>query len=63
MTQNDRNVATENHVYHGADNLIAMTEARNYNAFLVQEVLRYSGGASAVVDFGAGSGTFSQETP
>src|SRR3989304_3130258 len=44
--------------YTGADNLIAMTMARNYNEFLVQEVLRHSGGAAVAVDFGAGSGTF-----
>ncbi len=47
--------------YTGADNLAAMTAARNYNRFLLQEVLRESGGAAAVVDFGAGSGTFARE--
>jgi SAM-dependent methyltransferase len=35
-----------------------MTMARNYNEFLVQEVLRHSGGAVVAMDFGAGVGTF-----
>jgi len=47
--------------YTGADNLIAMTMARNYNEFLVQEVLRHSGGAAVVMDFGAGAGTFASK--
>ena len=47
--------------YTGVDNLGAMTAARNYNRFLVQEVLRDCRGASAVVDFGAGCGTFARE--
>jgi anaerobic magnesium-protoporphyrin IX monomethyl ester cyclase len=46
--------------YTGADNLEAMTSARNYNAFLLDEVLRNSGGAAAAVDFGAGTGTFAR---
>ncbi|MGA2796167.1 MAG: class I SAM-dependent methyltransferase [Thermoguttaceae bacterium] len=32
--------------------------ARNYNEFLVQEVLRHSRGAAVAMDFGAGVGTF-----
>jgi SAM-dependent methyltransferase len=46
--------------YTGADNLVAMNAARNYNEFLVEEVLRHSGGAVVVMDFGAGIGTFSR---
>jgi SAM-dependent methyltransferase len=44
--------------YTGTDNLIAMTLARNYNEFLVHEVLRHSQGAVVAMDFGAGVGTF-----
>ena len=44
--------------YTGVDNLGAMTAARNYNRFLVQEVLRDCRGASAVVDFGAAAARF-----
>jgi SAM-dependent methyltransferase len=47
--------------YTGTDNLLAMTLARNYNEFLVQAVLRHSGGAGVVVDFGAGAGTFARK--
>ena len=39
---------------------LAMSVARNYNEFLVQEVLRHSGGAAVVMDFGAGTGTFAR---
>ncbi|MGA2059046.1 MAG: class I SAM-dependent methyltransferase [Thermoguttaceae bacterium] len=44
--------------YTGTDNLEAMVDARNYNAFLVREVLRNARGAASAVDFGAGTGTF-----
>jgi SAM-dependent methyltransferase len=46
--------------YTGVDNLDAMAEARNYNDFLVREILRGCEGASTVVDFGAGCGTFAR---
>lgn len=43
--------------YTGRDNLEAMTEAKNYNAFLV-DLVRTHCAAGRVLDFGAGSGTF-----
>lgn len=46
--------------YTGKDNLEVMREARNYNAFLVNLVVEWSGSQRAAVDFGAGSGTFAQ---
>jgi SAM-dependent methyltransferase len=46
--------------YSGVDNLEAMAAlARNYNRFLVRQVERQCGGADRLVDFGAGTGTFS----
>lgn len=47
--------------YTGTDNLIVMSMARNYNAFLMQEVLRNTGEATVVMDFGAGTGTFARK--
>ena len=40
--------------------LPAMEEARNYNAWLVRQVLRHAGGARTALDFGAGVGTFAR---
>jgi putative flippase GtrA len=45
--------------YTGRDNLEAMTEAENYNAFLVSLVQAHCG-SGRVLDFGAGSGTFAR---
>jgi SAM-dependent methyltransferase len=47
--------------YTGTDNLIAMSMARNYNEFLVREVMRHVGEASVAMDFGAGTGTFARK--
>ena len=44
--------------YTGVDNLEAMAEARRYNAFLADLVVRSAGGAPRALDFGAGTGTF-----
>jgi 2-polyprenyl-3-methyl-5-hydroxy-6-metoxy-1,4-benzoquinol methylase len=44
--------------YTGTDNLEVMTEAANYNRFLLNLISRNSGGAASIVDFGAGIGTF-----
>jgi SAM-dependent methyltransferase len=44
--------------YTGIDNLEVMREAQNYNRYLQSLVEHHAGGASRVVDFGAGSGTF-----
>jgi hypothetical protein len=45
-------------VYTGVDNLEVMAEARNYNDFLIEEVIRNCGSSPRVMDFGAGAGTF-----
>ena len=44
---------------HGGENLEVMADAVNYNEFLRMLVRQYAEGASSVVDFGAGLGTFS----
>ncbi len=44
--------------YTGVDNLEVMLEARNYNAYLVDQVLANARGVDVAVDFGAGIGTF-----
>ena len=46
--------------YTGRDNLEVMALARNYNQFLVDKVLAVSQPQQLVVDFGAGTGTFSR---
>jgi SAM-dependent methyltransferase len=46
-------------LYQGIDNLEVLTEAARYNRFLVDAVFRASGGGNEAVDFGAGTGTFS----
>jgi SAM-dependent methyltransferase len=46
--------------YTGADVLEFMTAAKNYNAFLLREVVRHAEGATQAVDFGAGIGTFAK---
>ncbi len=47
--------------YTGTDNLEVMSEAVNYNRFLVDLVTRHAQGAEAILDFGAGIGTFAAE--
>jgi SAM-dependent methyltransferase len=48
--------------YSGTDNLEIMTEAKNYNGFLVDLVIKSLGKRSSAqaVDFGAGIGTFAR---
>jgi SAM-dependent methyltransferase len=46
--------------YPGIDNLEVMTEAVNYNRFLVDLVETYGARANDILDFGAGLGTFSE---
>lgn len=51
--------ATQTNEPLGGENLEVMAEARNYNDWLRGLVRRFSGGADAALDFGAGIGTFS----
>jgi SAM-dependent methyltransferase len=44
--------------YSGIENLEVMREAANYNRYLQTLVERHAAGATRVIDFGAGSGTF-----
>ncbi|HET7923759.1 MAG TPA: class I SAM-dependent methyltransferase [Rhodanobacteraceae bacterium] len=44
--------------YTGVENLEVMREAENYNRYLQSLVERHAAGATRVIDFGAGSGTF-----
>ena len=46
--------------YSGVDNLEVMLEATRYNRFLTDQVLKNRIGESAILDFGAGIGTFSE---
>lgn len=46
--------------YTGVDNLEVMLEAKRYNAFLADLVVVHRSGTGAVLDFGAGIGTFSE---
>jgi SAM-dependent methyltransferase len=45
--------------YNGRDNLEVMQEAKNYNCFLLHLILAQARNNELIVDFGAGSGTFS----
>lgn len=47
-------------VYTGVDNLEVMLEAVRYNSFLTDLVLKHRTGSQAILDFGAGIGTFSE---
>ncbi|MCB1906955.1 MAG: methyltransferase domain-containing protein [Rhodocyclaceae bacterium] len=49
---------TSQTVVGGSENLEAMREAENYNAFLVEQICRQLDGCRRVVDFGAGNGLF-----
>lgn len=44
--------------YTGSDNLEVMLDAKNYNRYLKQLVREFSGAPGRVLDFGAGTGTF-----
>jgi len=46
--------------YSGVDNLEIMAGAKRYNSFLIKEILKNSGGATRMLDFGAGVGVFSK---
>jgi hypothetical protein len=46
--------------YTGLDVLETLDSATNYNAFLVDLILRSAGGRRRMLDFGAGKGTFSK---
>ncbi len=46
--------------YSGVDNLEVMMEATNYNAHLIEIVTSYVKSTKALVDFGAGTGTFAR---
>lgn len=54
------NDAKDDFKYTGVDNLEVMLEAKRYNAFLADLVVAHRSGTSAVLDFGAGIGTFSE---
>lgn len=45
--------------YAGEDNLEILVGAKNYNKFLVDQIILYSHGAESALDFGSGIGTFS----
>lgn len=46
--------------YTGSDNLEVMLEAENYNKFLTDQVLANRACSGAILDFGAGIGTFAE---
>jgi len=48
----------EQEAYSGVENLEAMSEAENYNRFLLETVRRYAPAHGRILDFGAGSGQF-----
>lgn len=47
--------------YSGAENLEIMTEAHNYNGYLLKLVISEARDAAFAIDFGAGIGTFAME--
>ncbi len=54
-----RDLQTGEDHYEGGENLEVMREAENYNRFLQDLVRRFAVDTAAVLDFGAGIGTFS----
>jgi len=52
-------VSKSEYKYEGREILEAMQEARNYNAFLLNLIIKYAQDTSAVMDFGAGIGDLS----
>lgn len=55
-----RNTGARMSEYSGTENLELMTEAVNYNAFLVDLIRHEARAGEVVVDFGAGIGTFAK---
>ena len=53
------NIHSEHSPYSGVDHLEILADARNYNKFLTDQVIRNGRGAVSALDFGAGIGTFS----
>jgi SAM-dependent methyltransferase len=52
-------LSSKTFVYTGCENLEAMTEAKNYNQYLIGIIERsHIGGTKKILDFGAGSGTY-----
>ena len=49
------------YVYDGIQNLEVMADARNYNAWLLDELVSSCSPGATVLDFGAGAGTFARE--
>jgi SAM-dependent methyltransferase len=47
--------------YTGVDNLEVMLAARNYNGFIVRQVLKHAPPGARALDFGAGTGYFAKE--
>ena len=45
--------------YNGSDNLKIMAEAKNYNRFLIKQIIKYHLNDNVMLDFGAGLGSFS----
>jgi len=56
MIDSNHSDSAEGFAYSGTDVLEIMAATRNYNAYLLGEVIRHA--ADTVVDFGAGTGTF-----
>ncbi|RYE57424.1 MAG: class I SAM-dependent methyltransferase [Sphingobacteriales bacterium] len=50
----------ETNEYTGTDNLEVMQEAVNYNAYLLNLVVRFARSTKNLIDFGAGIGTFAK---
>ncbi|HSX45844.1 MAG TPA: class I SAM-dependent methyltransferase [Candidatus Saccharimonadia bacterium] len=61
MLRSGATLSKKTFVYTGCENLEAMTEAVNYNNFLISLILRQLKKKNAkVLDFGAGSGTYAK---
>ena len=53
-------MSSSENTYQGVDNLEVMSEAKNYNAWLRDNLVSRCAAGSAVLDFGSGSGTFAR---
>jgi SAM-dependent methyltransferase len=51
-------IVSKQEPYSGVENLEVMTEARNYNQYLLDLILRHAATRDSILDFGAGAGTF-----
>ncbi|MEQ8392859.1 MAG: class I SAM-dependent methyltransferase [Thalassospira sp.] len=49
--------------YTGVDNLDIMSLAKNYNNYLLRLIAQYAPRHGAILDFGAGSGTYAHDVP